>query len=182
MQQNHIPSPLARAAMRLFSASTLERMIGGLMRRMRRRHPKLFSNLERLDAATVRIEPSDVPHHFLLAFGGGEASLAVVDSSDVPCNACIKGKIEALIDMLEGRIDGDKLFFSRDIEITGDTAVIVALRNTLDREEIDLLDDMTSALGPFARPAREAVLLADNIARHVRERLTARHSEKVAAK
>jgi O2-independent ubiquinone biosynthesis accessory factor UbiT len=155
-------------------------MIDALMQRMRRRHPRLFENLERLDSAVVWIEPSDVPHRFRLAYGHGEVLLVVADGEDRVCDACIKGNLDALLNMLEGRIDGDKLFFSRDIEISGDTGVIVALRNTLDREIIDLLDDVTSLLGPFARPAREVVLLADNIARHIRKRIAKLESKKAA--
>jgi predicted lipid carrier protein YhbT len=172
-----IPSPLARAVLDAIPACALQRAIGALMRRMHTVHPRLFKNLERLDAAVVRIEPSDIAHRFSLAFGNGKVSLGVVDFEGIACDACIKGNLDALLNMLEGRIDGDKLFFSRDIEITGNTEVVVALRNTLDREEIDLLDDIASLLGPFARPAKEAVLLADSVARHVRQRMT----EKVAA-
>ncbi|MDD3371713.1 MAG: SCP2 sterol-binding domain-containing protein [Alphaproteobacteria bacterium] len=165
-----LPTPLARAVMRLAPAPFLQHAIDALMRRMRSSHPKLFSNLARLDAATVLIEPSDVPHRFVLAFGGSESSLTVADTADVGCDSRIKGRLGALLDMLEGRSDGDKLFFSRDIEITGDTAVIVGLRNTLDREEISLMDDVTSMFGPFAQPARKIISLADAVAARVHER------------
>ena len=55
--------------------------------------------------------------------------------------------------------------------MTGDTSVIVALRNTLDREEINVLDDVMSFFGPFAKPATAAVGVLDKIARRVREHL-----------
>jgi predicted lipid carrier protein YhbT len=145
-------------------------MIDALMRKMQGRHPRLFQNLERLDAASICFEPSDVPHRFLLTFGRDGNSFVVMDSKQDACDARIKGKLDTLLNMLEGRIDGDKLFFSRDIEISGNTAAVVALRNTLDREEIDLLDDVASLFGPFKSPVREAVLLADCIARHIRDR------------
>ena len=54
-----------------------------------------------------------------------------------PRDAYIKGNLDILLNLLEGRIDGDALFFTRGLVITGDTAAIVGLRNTLDREEID---------------------------------------------
>jgi O2-independent ubiquinone biosynthesis accessory factor UbiT len=182
MQQNSLPPSLARASMRMLPASVLQRMIDALMCRMSRRHPRLFKNLARLDAATVLIEPSDVSHRFMLAFGHGEASLALADSEDGASDACIKGDLESLLDMLEGRIDGDKLFFSREIEISGNTAIVVALRNTLDREEIDLLEDVTSLFGPFARPAHEMILLADSVARHVRQRIGRPEQKKAATR
>ncbi len=117
----------------------------------------------------------------MLKLGPDDLSLVVMDSKKAACDACVKGKLEALLNMLEGRIDGDKLFFSRDIEISGDTAVVVALRNTLDREEINLLDDVTSLFGPFKTPAREAILLADNLARHIRQHVAKPERKKAAA-
>ena len=73
--------------------------------------------------------------------------------------------------MLEGRIDGDMMFFARDILISGDTSVIVALRNTLDREEINLLDDIASLGGPFARPVKNVVHVLGRIGARVRGRI-----------
>jgi hypothetical protein len=73
--------------------------------------------------------------------------------------------------MLEGRSDGDMMFFSRDIDISGDTAVIVGLRNTLDREEINLLDDVAALCGPFAVPARRIFGLVNGVAERVLNRL-----------
>ena len=171
MQQTYLPTPLARAAMRILPAAVLQRMIDTLMRGMQWNHPRLFRNLERLDAAIVRIEPSDLPHRFRLAFGPDEISLVVVGNEDTACDACIKGKLDALINLLEGRVDGDMLFFSRDIEITGNTAVVVALRNTLDREEINLLDDISALFGPFERPVRKVAVLMGNTAQRIKERI-----------
>jgi predicted lipid carrier protein YhbT len=157
--------------MRVMPASMLQRMIDNLMRGMRREHPRLFQNLERLNAARLRIEPADLPHRFILAFGGGETSLTVANSDDSLCTAGLTGKLDALLNLLEGRIDGDMLFFSRDIEITGNTSVVVALRNTIDREEINLLDDITAPLGPFARPVRKIAALMNRASERINERL-----------
>ncbi|MDR3423694.1 MAG: SCP2 sterol-binding domain-containing protein [Alphaproteobacteria bacterium] len=171
MPPDRLPSPLARAALRMMPVAMLQRMIEVLMCGMRREHPKLFQNLLRLNPAVVRIEPTDLPHRFILAYGKDGVSLTVVPNAPQPCSACIKGKLEALLDLLEGRSDGDTLFFSRGIEITGDTGVVVALRNTIDREEINLLDDATGWLGPFAFPARRAIVLVDRLALRVRSRV-----------
>jgi len=181
MSNAPLPSPLARVALRVIPTPALQRMIAALMRKMQSCHPRLFKNLERLDKASVRFEPTDVAHRFVLTFGRDETSLIVEDGTDTPCDACVKGKLDALLNLLEGRIDGDKLFFSRDIEISGKTDVVVALRNTLDREEIDLLEDITSLLGPFKTPAREAVLIADALARHFRQRIGKTECKKAAA-
>jgi predicted lipid carrier protein YhbT len=139
-------------------------------------HARLFQNLARLTPAVVRIEPTDLPHAFILAYGKGETSLKLATPADQTCDASIKGKLEPLLDMLEGRSDGDMMFFSRDIDISGDTSVIVGLRNTLDREEINLLDDVASLCGPLAVPARRAFGLVNRVAERVMNRLAELHA------
>lgn len=179
---NHlaIPTPLARGAMRLLPAPLLAKAIAALMMKMEHRHPRLFLNLARLDASVVHVEPSDIPHKFALVFGGGAAaSLRVIDEGKRGAkkpNACIKGDLDSLLSLLEGKIDGDTMFFSREITISGDTSVIVALRNTLDREEIRLMDDAFSLLGPFAEPAGKLAAIMDGAAKRVRRRLTEFHA------
>ena len=171
MRHRSIPSPLARLTLRVLPRMTLQRMIHALMGRMGQAHPRLFANLERLEHADVLVEPTDVPHRFLLSFGGDPASLSVLDSQIPKTQAQIKGSLKILLAMLEGQIDGDKMFFTRELEITGNSAVIVALRNTLDREEINLLNDTSSLFGPFAGPLRTAIGFADDFGRTIKGRI-----------
>lgn len=49
--------------------------------------------------------------------------------------------------MIHGTLDGDALFFARDLVIEGDTEAVLALRNALDDAEIDLLTAAAAALG-----------------------------------
>ncbi len=171
MPMDHLPAPLSRLALSVIPTHLLQRMIDLLVRRMQQSHPRLFQNLTRLNAAVVRIEPTDLPHSFMLSYGSGAMSVTLVQGSDLPCDACVRGKLASLLDMLEGRIDGDMMFFSRDIDITGDTSAIVGLRNTLDREEINLLDDVASLCGPLAVPARKALGLVSRVAERLQNRL-----------
>jgi predicted lipid carrier protein YhbT len=154
MKQDHLPVPILRTAMLIMPAGLLQGMIDILLQSMRRRHPSLFRDLARLDGAIIRIEPSDLPHQFVLKYGQGSTTLTVTGPQGHSGDTCVRGKLGALLSLLEGQTDSDKLFFSREIEITGDTSVIVTLRNTLDREEINLLDDMAALCGPLATPAR----------------------------
>ena len=171
MSQEGLPVPLAKGAMKIIPAPVLAHLIDVLMRRMERRRPGLFQNLARLGNAVVHIEPTDLPHRFALTMGKPKANLELIEGKAKAPDACISGSLELLMDMLEGRSDGDTLFFSRGITVTGDTSVIVALRNTLDREEINVLDDVMSFFGPFSKPATAAVGVVDKIARRVREHL-----------
>ena len=171
MTTNQLPIPLARAAMRVLPAPLLQRSVDLLMRRLRQRHAALFDNLTRLDLATIVIAPSDLPHRFALRFGPSGVSLRVINGRDLAHQACVTGRLSALIDLLEGRIDSDMLFFARHIEISGDTSVVVGLRNTIDREEINLFDEIMAIGGHLARPLRRVLLACNGAAQRIRERL-----------
>ena len=56
----------------------------------------------------------------------------------VAWDARIAGPLAALIGLVHGAYDGDALFFSRDLVIEGDTEAVLALRNAIDNEELDL--------------------------------------------
>lgn len=55
--------------------------------------------------------------------------------------------------MIDGSLDGDALFFSRDLRVTGDTEAVVALRNALDDFEGSAFESVVRSFGPLARPA-----------------------------
>ena len=78
-----------------------------------------------------------------------------------------------LLDLLEGRVDGDTVFFSRDLKITGDTAAIVALRNTLDREDLDVSEEIHAVLGPMAMPIIHLSHVLDRAAAMIKRRVAA---------
>jgi predicted lipid carrier protein YhbT len=168
--------PLTTAALALVPSRALDRLVALLMRGMRRQHPKLFSNFGRLDTATIQILPADLPHRFAITYGNGSMTIRVLPAGPLPpADASIRARLAVLIDMLEGRIDGDAMFFTRDIEITGSTEVIVAVRNTLDREEIVLRDDIVRLFGPLERPARRVARGVDRLIFGARARLAAIH-------
>ena len=56
-----------------------------------------------------------------------------------------------LLRLIDGRMDGDAIFFSRALQIEGDTEAIVSLRNALDNIEGSLAE---SVAGFFGRPGR----------------------------
>ncbi len=155
----------------------LARAVDALMRRMERAHPKLFQNLARLKPSIVHVEPSDIPHRFELKYGGDEkAKVRILQKWDQgTADAHVKGNLDILLNLLEGRIDGDALFFTRGLVITGDTAAIVALRNTLDREEIDLFADITGMFGPLAEPVGRALTALGRIRENTKSRAAAVH-------
>lgn len=124
---------------------------------MRRRHSGVFERLAGLGDAVIAIDPVDLPVVFLLRPGGVRPGLRAARDG-AGATATIRGPLLALIELLEGRVDGDALFFSRDLVIEGDTEAVLMLRNAVESEVIDVLDDLTSVFGPLAGPARKVAV------------------------
>lgn len=167
-----LPTPvsLIKRALHVVPAAVLRPGLRLVMRSMRRRHPALFKRLARLAPATILFEPDDTPHCFLLTIAADDLRLTLA-GRDQAASAHIKGSLANLLYLMEGRIDSDTLFFSRAVTISGDTAVAVGFRNTLDGEAISLLDDALAAAGPLAAPGRRLVLRVDRRVARIRSRL-----------
>lgn len=149
------PVLLAGLAARPLPPAMIEPLATTALAAIHRRHPGVFERLAGIDNPVFRVDPIDLPFVFVLRPDPERPTIAVRrDGDDEPVTATIRGPLLALIDLLEGRIDGDALFFSRELVIEGDTEAVVALRNAVDGAEIDVLGDVLSALGPFAGPAR----------------------------
>ncbi len=125
------------------------------MARMRCRHSGMFERLSGLGKPLFLIDPIDLPFMFLLSGDPKAPRLTAIDDDEgVKVTATIRGPLLNLIDLLEGRIDGDALFFSRDLIVEGDTEAVVALRNAVEGAEIDIIADLLSLFGPLAGPAK----------------------------
>ncbi|WP_254424086.1 ubiquinone anaerobic biosynthesis accessory factor UbiT [Thalassospira marina] len=75
--------------------------------------------------------------------------------------ATIIGPLPALLQLLEGTSDGDALFFSRTLKIEGRTDIVVALRNALDGETIDIRRAVIESFGMLGPVARRALAVAE---------------------
>ncbi len=142
---------LLTSALRLLPTQPLEFALERLVISMAQRHPDLFDRLGPHASKTIGIAPSDVPVVFLLRPAPGAPGLEVHPDHPRPaCDALISGPFFALVDLAEGRLDGDALFFSRDIRIEGDVEAVLALRNALDGEGVDLIGEVMAPLGVLA--------------------------------
>ncbi len=120
------------------------------------RHRGLMERLGTLCGTTFLVDPADWPLRFVLQIGRGRIRLRVATRREtVAADATIRGSMYDLVDLLEGRVDGDALFFSRKLSITGNTEAVVTLRNLVDGEGIDLVADLLAPLGGLARPSGE---------------------------
>ncbi len=131
------------------------------------RRPAIADRLRPWCGACILVEPQDVPCALALTIADRTGWLRLVVAGDAErdrATARVSGPVARLLDLVEGSVDGDALFFARDLSISGDTEAIVALRNALDGEEVDLVDDLLWALGPLAGPARAALATVAGLA------------------
>jgi predicted lipid carrier protein YhbT len=161
------PVLLAGMALRPLPGVLLQPALSAAMGAIVRLHPGLFERLAGLDDSSFLIDPIDLPFALVLVADARRPRLRVAGDGDAAaCAARVRGPLLALLDLLEGRIDGDALFFSRHLSIDGDTEAVVALRNAVDGAEIDLMRDIARTFGPLSAAAgRAAGLLGAVFAR-----------------
>lgn len=130
---------LVSSALRPLPLLPLEIFLQQLTSSIVRRHPDI---LERIGRTGLRfgIDPIDVPFVMEIELRDGSAGVRVMRSLDGrSLQARITGTLAALMGLVDGEADGDALFFSREIVVTGDIAAVLALRNAVDAAEITLL-------------------------------------------
>jgi predicted lipid carrier protein YhbT len=175
MEHVRIPLALLRGAATVLPPRLLSRLARGVLRGIDRTHPRLLANLAGLEPALVHIVPTDLPYRFALRVGSQPVTLSIVARDARGADAEIAATVATLVDLLEGRIDGDTLFFRRDLVIAGNTAVIVGLRNVLDREELVLVEQLAQLAGPLATPARALARRLDGVLDQFGARVAAMH-------
>ncbi len=152
------PMLLLGMAIRPLPLAPLQPVLDIAVKVMMRQHPDVFARLADVGSPVFLIDPIDLPFVFLLRPDPYRPILRVAASvGEEEVTATIHGPLLTLIDLLQGRIDGDSLFFSRELVIEGETEAVVALRNAVDGAEIDIVADELSLLGPLAGLARHLV-------------------------
>jgi len=152
--------------MRPLPRSGLQPLLNLAIRTMKDRHSDVFERLDGAGELAFLIEPTDLPFAFELRPALDNPTLLAIEKpTGLPeeLSAAIRGPLLSLLALLEGRVDGDALFFSRELTIEGDTEAVLALRNAIDGAEIDIVADALSPLGPLSKPARSIVQHAENL-------------------
>jgi predicted lipid carrier protein YhbT len=152
------PVLLAGLALAPVPVRLLQPIFDAILKVVKGRHPDILERLSAYPDAVVGIDPVDLPFTLVLEPIPEQPRLTVChDFDDIRPSAIIRGPLEMLFALAEGRIDGDAAFFSRQLVIEGDTEVVLALRNAVDGAGIDLEADFAATLGPIARPLMRAV-------------------------
>jgi predicted lipid carrier protein YhbT len=124
-----------------------------------RRYPGVFERLAGLGEARFLIDPTDLPFAFLLRLSADRPALAVAPEGtpDPPPDAVLRGPLTDLLALLEGRADGDALFFSRQLAMEGDTEKVLVLRNAIEGDDVDVAELLLERLAPLDRLLRPAL-------------------------
>lgn len=143
--------PPPRPALSLGS-HVLTRLGGTMMAR----HPGMLARLGAEAGKLLLLDATDLPALILLR--ADPLSLSLHPRHSAPeADAQIRGSLSAFLAMLHGESDGDALFFSGELAISGDTSAVLALRNALDDAEIDLATEFAAlARAPEAAVRRLA--------------------------
>ncbi len=133
---------------------SLQSLLARLARQIAADNPSLFERLGPHVATRFIIDPVNLPIVFYLEPRREAPVLRVFLRSNSPkSDARIAASLLQLLRMVDGQEDGDAMFFSRDLRVSGDTEAVVALRNALDDLDRPLSEQVAAPFGPLGRGA-----------------------------
>jgi predicted lipid carrier protein YhbT len=143
------PSPIP--LLRFLPLPLLQPILSLIGTQVARSQPDVFVRLGPHAQKSFAIDPTDLPFMLVLKPRPDAPSLSAWRRADAPyCHARIAGSFLDLFELIDGSLDGDALFFSRKLHVTGDTEAAVALRNALDDVDGGVVQSVTDAFGPLA--------------------------------
>lgn len=116
-----IPSWMQGAGLGLFLGHVVEN------------NPEFRERLEEIDDKYFLFEATDVDQRFYLYVKDNNIKVKL-HHADEP-NVIMKGDFSILMGLMMSKVDPDTVFFSRKLEITGDTATALCFKNILDSME-----------------------------------------------
>jgi O2-independent ubiquinone biosynthesis accessory factor UbiT len=173
--------PVARRALIPLPIFVPGAMSNGAIRFFKNRHHEVFDRLSDLGDTRFLIRPLDLPFAFLMQPGLDAPTLQLIGlhmAARTNAAATIEGTLASLLDLLEGRLDGDALFFSRELTIEGDTEAVVTLRNAVDGEDFDVVGEISGSLGRLRGPAAAVLLRLRHLIDRAGEAYLATHASK----
>lgn len=133
-------------------------ILGHIAAHVAHTRPAVFDRLGEHAQKRFLIDPTDLPFVLVLKPEPHRPRLIAHRRHDKPeHDARVAGAFLDLLEMMDSSLDGDALFFSRSLVVTGDTEAVVALRNALDDVDGSVLETALAAFGPLAGPAGVAI-------------------------
>ncbi|WP_104017878.1 ubiquinone anaerobic biosynthesis accessory factor UbiT [Roseovarius nitratireducens] len=134
------------------ACGVVQPILSRVVRRIAARHPSLFARLGPHQGTDFLIDPVDLPFALHLRPDPGALLFRAVPRDAVPqAGAVIRGRFLLLLELVDSEEDGDAAFFSRDLEVTGDTEAVVRLRNALDDVDGSIAEETAAMFGPPGR-------------------------------
>lgn len=128
----------------LFINKTLDR----LAQHIAIKRPEIFDRLDGHHHKLFSLNPVNLPLVFCLYPDPQNVRLKAYRRHRAPAaDSTISGSFLTLLGMIDGKLDGDALFFTRDLHVEGDTEAIVCLRNALDDVDGSIADDVAAYFG-----------------------------------
>jgi O2-independent ubiquinone biosynthesis accessory factor UbiT len=132
----------------------LQPVLGRVVRRVAAENPGMFNRLGPHRQAVYLIDPTNMPFRLLLRPDPENLMLRAISNRGMPVHtARIAGKFLDLLRLMDTDADGDALFFSRELEVTGNTEAVVCLRNALDDVDGSVAEAVADMFGPPGRAA-----------------------------
>jgi predicted lipid carrier protein YhbT len=163
--------PRARIALRPYGrAAALAGLLGPALaltaRLAARRHPDLFERLAAIPDPTFALVPDELPVAVIVRADTRRPRMRAVAKRDLdPARVAtvVRGPLSRLAALADGRLDGDALFFSREIAIEGSTEAAVALRNALDNAALGGLAELVLPPGRAAKLVQRLLRLGGGV-------------------
>lgn len=126
----------------------IQPLLKRILKNVIRDHPSIFSRLGAYKSFSYLIDVRQLPFLLLLQPDPSHPKLRALSRRPVPVgDARITGSFGQLTKMVSGEMDGDALFFSRDIEITGNLEAVVCLAKAMDDIDTSIMDSVWRSLG-----------------------------------
>ena len=145
----------------------LQPILAKVVRRIAAENPDMFNRLGPHRASTFVIDPVNMPFALALRPDPDNLMFRAVHRGREPEHvARIAGKFLDLLQLMDCDVDGDALFFSRGLEITGNTEAVVCLRNALDDVDGSIAESVADMFGPPGRAILRRLLAMAEKPRH----------------
>ena len=136
----------------------LQPLLGRVVRRVAVENPGMFNRLGEHRRAVYLIDPTNMPFRLLLRPDPDDLMLRAISNRGMPVHtARIAGTFLNLLRLMDTDEDGDALFFSRELDVTGNTEAVVCLRNALDDVEGSIAERVADMFGAPGRAALAAL-------------------------
>lgn len=127
-------------------------ILSRVVRRIAALHPSVFARLGAHQSTDFLIDPVELPFVLHLRPDPQVLVLRAMPRDLMPeAGAVIRGKFLLLLELIDSEEDGDAAFFSRDLDVSGDTEAVVRLRNALDDMDGSIAEETAAMLGPPGR-------------------------------